>query len=128
MATGTIKKLQDTDSGWINLSLTSDFQLYNAAARARYRKVGKLVEVQGTVKPTSELANGGNNAVLANLPVGYRPSADNRVFICQGSTSNRWALTIYVNGDIGVARYGTTEFIPIPTSAWLPFDITFLVD
>ena len=46
----------------------------------------------------------------------------------QGSMSNKWVLTVYVNGNIGVARYGTTEFISIPTTAWLPFDIMFFAD
>lgn len=114
------------DSGWINLKLTSAFTLYGTSAVAQYRKIGNLVMVRGQIKPTSEIAASGTNTVMSSLPTGFRPSLD-YVFVCQGSSANRWTLTTYANGNLGVARYGTTEFVAIPTNAWLVFNVMFFV-
>lgn len=119
-------KNQITDSGWKNLTLTSAFTLYSTNAVARYRKIGNLVMLQGQIKPTSEIAASSTNIVMSTLPSGFRPNLD-CVFVCQGSIANRWALTAYANGNLGVARYGTTEFVAIPTNAWLVFNVMFFI-
>lgn len=127
---GGLNSLQSQieDSGWKNLTLTSDFTLYNSSSQARYRKIGKVVEVQGTLKPTSAIESTNAQITIATLPSGYRPSIESRIFICQGSGINRWTLTVQATGVITISRYGTTEYTTIPTSGWLPFDVMFFVD
>lgn len=112
------------DSGWINLTLTSDFTAYNSNNAPKYRKIGNIVTLRGAVKPTDEITGSSGYTIIANLPTGFRPSGDN-VYVCQGSGMNRWTLAVSSNGDIGVERYGTTAIANIPTNAWLPFAVTF---
>ena len=113
------------DSGWKNLTLASDFKLYTNSS-ARYRKIGNLVELRGVIAPTKSIS-ADSLTVAFTLPSGYRPSSlvsD----ICQGSGSNRWLLSIEASGNAVVSRYGITEYIAIPTTAWLPFHAIYCVD
>ena len=84
------------------------------------------MEVVGTVKPANEL-DANTDYTIATLPDGYRPIYD-RVSIMQGSGINRWQLIVKSNGQLRAGRYGTTERLNIPTSAWLPLCDTFVVD
>lgn len=121
------KKFEATDdTGWKDLSLSSDFILYGSSSKLQYRKIGKTVEVVGTVKPANEL-DANTDYTIATLPDGYRPIYD-RVSIMQGSGINRWQLIVKSNGQLRAGRYGTTERLNIPTSAWLPLCDTFVVD
>ena len=127
MATG---KLSDTppDSGWITATLSSDFVAYSTSAEnaTKYRKIGKLVCIQGTVKPTSEIASG-SSATIFTLPSGFRPQVDIHE-LCQGSLANKWKVAVWTGGAVQLARYGTTSYAACPTTHWLPFSIQFLVN
>ena len=114
------------NTGWQDLALTSQFALYSDSSSLRYRKIGKTVEIIGTVKPAEEL-DANTDYTIATLPSGYRPKAD-RVMIMQGSSMNRWQLIVTANEQLRAGRYGTTERLNIPTSAWLPLCDTFVVD
>lgn len=114
------------NTGWQDLALTSQFALYSDSSSLRYRKIGKTVEIIGTVKPAEEL-DANTDYTIATLPSGYRPKAD-RVMIMQGSSMNRWQFIVKANGQLRAGRYGTTERLNIPTSAWLPLCDTFVVD
>lgn len=114
------------DSRWTNLTLTSAFTVYATSSVAQYRKIGNLVMLRGQIKPTSEIAASTTNTIMSTLPTGFRPGLA-LTFVCQGSDVNRWALTIYANGDLGVARYGTAALAAIPANAWLSFNVMFFV-
>lgn len=117
-----------TDSGWIDAILTDNFVVYSTAYKPLYRKIGNMVEITGVVKPKSQISAGSTTIPIFYLPEGYRPNR-NRYMVCQGSGSNKWLLTIIADtGAVTCARYGTTEYIDIPTTAWLPFNITFFVE
>ena len=124
----SINKLSNEikDGGWENATLNSGFTQYDSGSTPQYRKVGKLVEIRGAVKPTSDIASGGS-ATIFDLPTGCRPS-NNIYVLCQGSGKNFWLLTIYEGGSIVVSRYGSTANAKCPTGAWLPFHATFTVD
>lgn len=118
------------DSGWIQVSYpsTSKFQHYNATQPLRYRRFGKQVFINGAMKPNTTSPLGANDSHYAfTLPEGYRPS-QLQDFLCQGSGTNKWLCEITNAGVVSVARYGTTAFIDIPTTAWLPICISFLLD
>ncbi len=117
------------DSGWITATLASNFQPYNntAANIPKYRKIGDVVEIRGTVTPTETIEASNDATPILNLPSGYRPSGIARYFICQGSQKNVFLLTIQTSGNVGISRYGTTTNIDIPTLAWLPFSATFII-
>lgn len=114
------------DSGWKNLTLTSAFAVYATSSVAQYRKIGNLVMLRGQIKPTSEIAASTTNTIMSTLPTGFR-SGLALTFVCQGSDVNRWALTIYANGDLGVARYGKAALAAIPANTWLSFNVMFFV-
>lgn len=114
------------DSGWQDAVLCDEFELYGSDSTCKYRKVGKIVQVCGIVKPTSTFSSGASNP-LFTLPEGFRP-ATYQAYICQGSDVNKWLCSVQSTGEISLSRYGTTEKISVSTNAWLPFSIMFLVD
>lgn len=115
------------DSGWINAALTSSFEKYSADSVARYRKIGNRVTVEGLLKPKVEIAASATATAMFTLNAGYRPSTT-RGCLCQGSGTNNWFLSVKANGEVGIARYGTTTVAAIPVGAWLNFYFEFLVD
>jgi hypothetical protein len=118
------------DSGWVQVTYpsTSKFKHYSANQPLRYRRFGKQVFVNGAMMPNTTAPLGANDTHYAfTLPEGYRPS-QLQDFLCQGSGSNKWLCEITSAGVVSVARYGTTAFIDIPTTAWLPVCISFLLD
>lgn len=120
-----------SDSGWIGVDIDSDsssqFTPYTVGNDPCYRKIDNVVTVCGVIKPKSAITGSSTNHLILTLPDGYRPKR-NCVFVCQGSNINRWTLTIATSGNVSFARYGTTEYVDCPTSAWLPFTATFMVD
>lgn len=114
------------DSGWKTVSFEGSFAHYNDTQILKYRRVGKQVFIRGAMKPTAELAKDGSHKAFT-LPAGYRP-AQLQDFLCQGSTANKWLCEITSAGVVSVSRYGNTEFVAIPTTAWLPVSISFLID
>lgn len=121
-------KVLTYDGVWQNASLTSSFTKYSTNSVIRYKKYGKVVSVQGEVKPTSTIAGSSSSVLIFTLPAGYRPSASLQ-YVCQGSGSNQWLCTVEASGEVKFARYNNgTGFVSAPTSAWLPFNFTFLID
>ena len=114
------------DSGWKTVSIEGSFSHYNDIQPLKYRKVGKQVFIRGAVKPTSSLDKDTSHKIFT-LPSGFRPT-QLQDFLCQGSSANKWLCEITSAGVVSVARYGTTEYVAIPTSAWLPISVSFLVD
>lgn len=122
------------DTGWIDALLQNGFEEYNNSYTPRYRRLGKLVVVQGAVKPTGSTAqtqlNSGGDAgsPMFTLPVGFRPS--HRVAnVQQGSSYAIWHLIVHTNGAVVGSRYrtGATAGGAIAGS-WLPFHVTYLID
>lgn len=114
------------DSGWVQVAFEGSFQHYNDEQKLRYRRCGKQVFINGAMKPTLQLSKS-NSYKAFTLPEGYRPS-QLQDFLCQGSGANKWLCEITSSGVVSVSRYGTTEFIDIPTTAWLPICVSFLLD
>lgn len=122
------KLLKGEDSGWKNASLTKSFVKYSTSSVVRYRRYGKIVFVQGEIKPTSTIAGSSTSILIFTLSAGYRPPTSLQ-YVCQGSGSNQWLCTVESNGDVKFARYNNgSGFVSASTSAWLPFNFTFLID
>lgn len=116
-------------SEWIDLDIADGFDVYAGTEESRpmYKVCGNVVTIKGVLTPNSEVAAGISNVAIASgIPAELRPTT-NPVYICQGSGMNRWACTVLTNGNIGLARYGTTEAIAVPAGAWLPFCITYMI-
>lgn len=119
----TYTRLNPADSGWHTLTLASGWTAYAASQTPKYRKVGNVVEVVGTLKPTEQIAASG--AVIGTLPKGCKPQIA-QYTLHQGSGMNRWLLLADTNGNLSVSRYGTTAETAIPSGTWMPFSVTFL--
>lgn len=117
-------------TAWTNLTIASGFAMYgtNTQNQPMYRMNGTLVTVRGVVTPSgaSIAANTTGKFVYQGLPAVCRPKI-NQIFVCQGSSINRWTLTIDTEGSLSVSRYGSTAYIEIPEGAWLPFNVTYSV-
>lgn len=116
------------DTGWIDATLTSDFISYanNDENKPRYRKKNGIVYIRGCVSPSAEIGASATGKIIFTLPSGYRPTFG-LIKVCQGSGKNVWCLAVNTNGTVTIARYGTTANAKIPTTAWLPFEISFPV-
>lgn len=117
----------DIDTWHEITELTSDFKIYEGAGPIQYRKVGNVVEVCGVLAPVGTLPGSTSAVVMFTLPEGYRPNI-NRYFVCQGSGTNKWVLTVYPSGSVGFSRYGVTETIDCTSDRWLPFNVMFMAD
>lgn len=117
------------ESDWTDVKYTTDFTAYSSAQALRYKKAGNIVQLVGISAPTKELKLVGTSgeATICTLPDGFRPSQEVRM-VQQGSLSNKWLLTIKPSGTVSLARYGTTSFLDVPTTAWLPINCVFFVD
>lgn len=85
-----------TDSGWINLSLTTGHT--NAGAPyppTRYRKINGVVYVQVAINRTAA-----NGAVAFNLPQQFRPSAQ---IYFGGVAYNGQSYDVKANGDVTIS-------------------------
>ena len=116
-----------TDSGWVDVEWTSDFKDYGDLPYngAQVRRIGNIVYLRGVAAPTDVIQGSTAITVMGNLPSGFRPDI-NAQFVCQGSGVNRYMLAVYTNGNFGPSRYGTSEVSDIPTSAWLPFNVSYV--
>lgn len=115
------------DSGWQNASITGSFSLYGSDSVLRYRKIGHVVQVEGTLRPSTTLSGSATDLTIFTLPDGYRPSAA-VVTLCQGSGACHWTLTIKSNGNVCFGRYSSGgSYTSAGTGTWLPFHRTFMV-
>lgn len=123
-----IKSKVFPDTGWKTATLTASFGLYGAGLNPpKYRKIGNKVLIEGVVAPAKTLTSSATSVAMFTLPAGYRPKTVKYV-VCHGSIKNIWLLTVSPDGDVSVARYGTSGFTDMTTSAWLPFNLEFVID
>lgn len=130
----TINGIPMEDTGWISAEplMTEAFTAYKTEF-PRYRRIGKMVQVHGIVKPTAEITGATARSVIFTLPSGFRPSFE-CVTLMQGSGNAAWECSVRANGAVSLARYRTadvatgTSYSPAPVTVWLPFSMTFFVD
>ena len=116
-------------TSWVNLTLDDGFALYNGTAsnQPQYRVSGNIVTVRGSVSPKTAYTSSATKVTIASgIPAEYRP--ENALsFVCQGSGLNRWTLGVETNGTITISRYGITDNVSVPTTAWLVFHCTYSI-
>ena len=114
----------------VEVSITSeDFTIYNNNTKIHVCKQGKICQVSGAIRNTSESVGSWTGATFAQLPVGYRPKYD-LVVICEGSMNQLWELGINTDGYMGLSRYRTTNgdaaiSSTISSGKWLPFHVVY---
>lgn len=120
------------DTYWIDAELESDFKLYNSSSYCRYRKIGKIVNIQFVLSPTSadNVLNSATETTAFVLPEEFRPQ-QNLVNLCQGTSTNIFDVAVIKNGNVTISRYRNSSSYsstPPGTTTWLPANITYFVD
>ena len=117
------------DTGWKDVTFKSGFSHYldSNNYRVRYRRVGKVVELRGSVKNSNQLTANTDYVMATITDTTCRPDGW-ITYVQQGSGINRLLITINADGEIIVNRYGTTAYSNIPSGSWLNVHTTFLVD
>lgn len=117
------------DTGWKDLKFSEKFKDYNETEsnNPKYRKIGKVVMLQGLATPVEKTPADSTQVELFTIPEEIRPS---KVFyqLCQGTGSNKWLLTVNTNGVVAFSRYGTTDWTSANPGNWLPFNIVYFID
>lgn len=141
-----VEKLEDIESqiyslgdnyvGWVdfdstsfgeNLTSFSDYQV------PKYRKLGKLVQIVGGMKPTVELSPTASDPVrLLTLPIEIRPSNYKSPHaITQGSNMNKCHIYHAQRESahyIEIDRYGSNNLSKITPGEWIRLDLMYYVD
>lgn len=122
-----------TDPDWITVTadkLGENFAAYgnNSNHLPRYRKDGRVVEINGQLTFTKTITYSTTGIDMFTLPEGYRPARTIHT-LCQGSGIGVWFLSVDSNGTVQLARYryGDNETTTAGVNTWLPFQLTFLV-
>lgn len=115
---------------WHNLTYTNNFKNYtdNAVSQVKYKVCGNVVTVCGVFTPKNEFTSNADPVTFATgIPAPYCP-AFIQYSICQGSVMNRWLLGVTPDGELTIARYGTTTIgVSVSPGTWLPFSFTYMV-
>lgn len=96
----------------------------------RYRKVGKIVELNGVIHPSADDSFPGSSykVSIAELPEGFRPSR-NVDILQKGSGRNDWLLTIATNGIVYASCYGAgANYVDAKTTSNMYIHAVFSID
>lgn len=126
---GDLLAKEVADTGWQEVTFTSNFKAYSDKTTLKYRKIGKTVQIQGAITPTKTLTLETTDIAIAEaLPEEYRPAVD-IITICQGSSTNIWTCRVSPTGVISAERYRSGSTYVKPTAGnWFPINITYFVD
>lgn len=98
-----------TDSGWLDLPLSTGITAYSDAQKPRYRKIGNEVFLSGVYTGAV-----GQNLTIATLPSGYRPTK--KIILPCASVGQMFSkISIETNGEIVLNR---TTVEPIIAENW----------
>jgi len=117
-----------TDTGWMTLTLsdTTNFALYSSQP-IRLRQIHRMVYLTGALDlRTATFIDNTSDHIFCTIPDGFRPVAPMLpVFVCQGTSLNRWCLRVYQDGTCSAQRYGPGASV---VGTWLPFNVTWALD
>lgn len=118
------KDLIDTD--WIYPTISGGFVEYASGWKPRYRKIGKLVEICGAVKPTKNTFVGQDPITIFTLPDELIPAVSVPQ-LCQGSSRSIWYLEVTRDGNVNVARArdNFNNYDTVDAGSWFPFNVTY---
>ena len=120
-------KIEDT--GWQNISFSSGYQNYSSSTPVRYRRIGKIVHLEGKFKNNSATTPGQNGVVFGNITDSTCFPTYEQHSLQQGSGADKFLLGITPDGQLYWGRYGTTSVsTQAGASTWLHCYATWFVD
>lgn len=125
-----LKGIEDT--GWNYVTLTSAVVPYtsNETYTPKYRKIGNLVQIIGTLSPASNTNDLGSStgATGFTIPAGYRPVIQ-VVSVFQGSSTAFFTVAIDTSGVATLSGYRNEDGYATPTTdTWMPFHFEYFTD
>lgn len=118
------------DTGWQTLTITNNkFAHYDSDSQLlRIRKVGRIVELTGSLKNTASITLNATEVNVATIPTEYRPTK--HIFgLMQGSQTSVFLVTVNTSGALNVSRYraNTTTYPSVASGSWFPIHLTWIV-
>ena len=117
------------DTGWQTITITNNkFAHYNNDQILQIRKVGRIVELTGSLRSTSNMTLNATEVKVATIPTEYRPT--NYIFgLMQGTQTSVFLVTINMsNGALNVSRYrSSTTYSSVASGSWFPIHLTWIV-
>ena len=118
-----------SDSGWQNVSLKDGFAIANNSHPVRYRRIGKIVHLEGVIKNTEAITPSTTARVMGTIDDPYCRPQYEQYAIMQGVDASKFFLNILNTGQIGLSRHGTTATnTQIPANSWLYINATWIVE
>lgn len=110
------------ETGWTPI-MTSNYRMWQGRGSdtstlgyCKYLSGVLTVDIYAT--NAVDIAYSIDNMVMGRLPSGFRIGRDLR-FVMQGSSVNRWLMTVGKDGTIGFSRYGSGSGNDMKAGAWL---------
>lgn len=121
--------IANEDSGWQEVTLSSEFVHYADSQKLECRKIGKTVEISGAVKAVNTLIMHDltNSYNIGSVPVNFAPKREKQ-FICHGSGLALWLLRIDETGNLNLSRYRNENGLQnITSSIWLSTEASYFI-
>ena len=119
-AWGGWRRVDLTDTGWINLPLADGIVAHSSNVTPQYRRIGDIVYIRGAVKGV--LATG----TIATLPAGFRP-AQTVPFVQNTSITNSHAafarMIVSNTGEVKIES--ASEGVTYNETRWWPINCSF---
>lgn len=121
-------KIPNQGSMILYVANQTNFEVYGGAMDTpTLRWNGTQAELRGVLRTkTASVASASSGTSanhLFNVPPELMPT-EQRVWICQGSGTNRWALHLTTTGEAYATRYGPSDS---GINNWLPFNVTWMI-
>ena len=118
-----------SDSGWQNVVFKSGFSDYSSTNPMRYRRIGKIVHLEGIIKNTSAFTPNTGTTIVATIDDPYCRPTYSQYTLMQGTGANRFLLIINSDGTIGISRYGTTTTsTQVEAGSWLHTNASWMIE
>ena len=106
---------ESDDSGWIYPTLNNGWSNPYSSAPTRYRKIGKVVQLESFVDATADASN-----IIFTLPEGFRPSAQYYRYLAYAEGVTAFPIDIQSGNVYARGKSGAIT--------WLAINHTFMVD
>lgn len=121
----------ENDTGWINIPFNGfSFKAYDSGNGLKYRAIGKIINIRGTLTTISNLTMTDGSEVpliMGTLPSGALPH-EGIATLHQGSGEAIFMTQVNADGTINIGRYreGNTYPSTLPSKVWLPINIMYI--
>ena len=117
------------DTGWQYVDYEDGYSDYDTTHPLRYRRIGKIVHIEGRVKNATAVTPAQSGVIIASLTDSSCYPTYEQSALQQGTDANKFILTVLTDGKLNIARYGTTATnTQISSGSWLHCYITYMVD